>query len=340
LSSIDDEYFLHIDRVKVTISNPERNEGRIPLLNKIKITKEIYDLISNYIESTAFDTDSTTMISYKAVLKFRTDFFKDNKRLSDIKLRFASRIKKYNDTFTRANLDTLIKSFYYVIIEGKYKDFNIKQRLAPGDTRHLAFTSLLLQGVSPIEIAMLGGHTTLEAQCSYTNHVEYYIDSEILNFVGNRNIDTPVTSKRLKEIIINKTYTCPRFIADCSPTEDGIGYCTVDMENENELCDNVEYCIYCSKWWCEPTNENYIKVKNHIEHSSLDPLEKLLQEEKHFLSKLFSEARVINIEGLLELDKDTSEAVSQAILKLKSSADRIIFYKKSLLEISNKNLIK
>lgn len=335
LSIKDGEYFLHIARLKVTSSNPERKDGRIPLLSKIKITKEIYDLICDYIESTAFDTETETLISYKAMLKFRKDFY-ENKFQSDINLRYAISIKKYNNTFTRQNLKLLIDSFYDVIIAGKYKYSNIKRRLLPGDTRHLAFTSLLLQGVSPIEIAMLGGHTTLDAQSDYSSHVEYYIDSEILNFIGSINVDTFVTNKRLKDIIMNKPFTCPRFIADCSPTEDGIGYCTIDMENGVELCDNVEYCIYCDKWWCDPTNENYLKAKNYIQNSSLGPLKRVIQEEEQFLRKLLSEAKVENIEGLLELNKETEEAIKQAVLKLKSSADRIIFYKKSLLNVTNK----
>jgi len=295
--------------------------------------KEIYDLILEYIQSTAFDTDTKTLISYNATLKFRNAYFNENKQLeNDINLRYNVQTKMYNNAFTRNNLRDLINSFYDLVIEKKYKDFSINKRLKPGDTRHLAFMSLLLQGVSPIEIAMLGGHTTLDAQSRYTGHVEYYIDSEIINFIGNKNINISVTGKNLKEIIMNKSWSCPIFVADCSPTEDGIGYCTIDMITGTELCDDVEYCIYCKKWWCEPTNGNYIKAKKFIEDNSLGSLKQIIKEEEQFLFRLLSEAKVINVEGLLELDKTDDEAIKRSILKIRSSVDKIIFLKKSLLE--------
>jgi hypothetical protein len=334
LSSLDGEYYLHIGRVKVSSANAERKEGHIPLLHKIKITKEIFELVSRYIEITSFDANTKTLISYEASQKFRREFLKSKKMgTSELKLRHYTQTKKYNDTYTREDLVDLINNFYDVVIEGKYQDNSTEKRIAPGDTRHLAFMSLLLQGISPIEIAMLGGHTTLDAQFYYTGHVEYYIDSEILNYISNLNIDGTLMSKSLKEIIFSKSYTCPKLIDDCSLTEDGIGYCTIDFDKSVEVCDNVELCIYCSKWWCEPTNENYIKAKKYIEQSTVGPLKKKVAEEQQFLTKLFSCAKVINVEGLLDLDKESNIAIKQATLKLQSTADKIIFYRKSLLEM-------
>ena len=332
ISMNNDEYYLHIGRVKVSIPSTQRNEGRIPLLSKVKITKEIYQLIFKYIELTSFDTYTKTLVSYKAMLEFKKEFYKNQNKH---KLYF--KMKKYNDVFTRRDLENLLKSFYKVIIEDKYKDNSIEKKLNPGDTRHLAFMSLLLQGVSPIEIAMLGGHTTLESQSSYTSHIEYYIDSEILNFVGNLNIETSHSTKNLKEIVFNNPFLCPKMTSSCSPTEDGIGYCTLDSDNANEKCDNVEHCLFCSNWWCEPTNDNYIKAKHYIENNSVNPLKQVVVEEQKFLMNLLAEAKVMNIDGLLELEKESETSIKQATLKLKSDADKIIFYSKSLQDMFGKN---
>ena len=94
---------------------------------------------------------------------------------------FQPNENKYNPlVFNSENMNNLLKSFYTHIIENLYGCYvNNEDKLTLGDTRHLAFCSLYLQGMSPVEIAMLGGHTTLEMQDSYTNHVTYYIDDEI-----------------------------------------------------------------------------------------------------------------------------------------------------------------
>jgi len=60
--------------------------------------------------------------------------------------------------------------------------------------------------------------------------------------------------------------------------------------------------------------------------------EQIIKEEEQFLFRLLSEAKVINVEGLLELDKTDDEAIKRSILKIRSSVDKIIFLKKSLLE--------
>lgn len=327
-----ENYYLKIDRVK--IKNKSNNGGKIPLLNKVQITKSIYDLIVSYIDITSFDTDSTTLISYNA-LKY---FEKESSKLDlDIKVLWNGIKKSDTTSFNRMVLQRLLDSFYEVVIKGIYKDNNITAQLKIGDTRHLAFSSLVMQGLNPIEIAMLGGHRHLHSQDSYAGHVEYYIDSEILDFVSNRNIEKSISDKNLLKLIYSKSTVCPRFVADCYPTEEGIGYCTLDINSDNSLCDEVEICMFCSKWWCEPSNENYIKAKNFLESNVMSELKRTIEKEEDFLIQLLSNAKTINIDGLLELDKDYEEQVDIARLRLKSSVDKMIFLKQSLLNYNNEN---
>lgn len=330
----DGKYYLKIDRVK--IKNKNNKVGKIPLLNKIQITKEIFDLVSKYIEITNFDTETKTLISYNA-LKF---FEKESSELDlDTKVLWNGIMKGDTTAFNRVGLQRLLDSFYEIVINGIYKDEGISERLKVGDTRHLAFSSLVIQGLTPIEIAMLGGHRHLHSQDSYTGHIEYYIDSEILDFVGNKNIEKSISDRNLVKIIYSKPHTCPRFIADCYPTEEGVGYCTLDIYKDDTSCEDVEYCIFCSKWWCEPTNENYIKAKTFLESSAISELKKTIKEEEQFLIQLLSNAKTINVNGLLELDKEYEQQVSTARLKLRSSADKMIFLMQSLINYNIENTV-
>jgi len=319
-------YYLYINRIKVTKTNPT-----IPLLSRVEITKEIFNLIEYYKEITSFDTESLTLISYKAYIKYNKAY------MSKYKPEFISTLnesnnKKYTKMFTRGTLSRILKSFYRVIIKGIYEDNSITKELKIGDTRHLAFCSLMLQGVSPIEIAMLGGHTTLEAQCHYMGHADYYIESEIINYIGNNDVCKIISSKGLKGIIFNMPLTPHRSIGECIATEEGVGYCTLNLEEDISLCDNVLQCVYCSKWWCEPTNENFVKIRLFLENNVMASIQRSIQIEEQFLRKLLLQAKVVNISGLLEVDKCTDEKIRQTALNIKSSADRIVFYKTSLIE--------
>ena len=334
LSEKDGKYYLKIDRVK--IKDKSNKAGKIPVLNKIQITKEIFDLVSRYIEITNFDTETKTLISYNALKVFE----KGASELDlDTKVLWNGIMKGDTTAFNRVGLQRLLDSFYEIVINGIYKDEGITERLKVGDTRHLAFSSLVMQGLTPIEIAMLGGHRHLYSQDSYTGHIEYYIDSEILDFAGNKNIEKSISDRKLVKIIYSKPHTCPRFIADCYPTEEGVGYCTLDISKDDTSCEDVEYCIFCSKWWCEPTNENYIKAKTFLESNAMSELKKTIKEEEQFLIQLLSNAKTINVNGLLELDKEYEQQVSIARLKLRSSADKMISLMQSLINYNTENTI-
>src|SRR5699024_12041722 len=43
----------------------------------------------------------------------------------------------------------------------------------------------MMQGISPIEIARLGGHRTIAAQYHYSFHKEYWIDNEVFKLIKN-----------------------------------------------------------------------------------------------------------------------------------------------------------
>lgn len=340
----EDRYYLKINRAKVNLENRKvsvnHNSARIPLLKELEITKEIYYLIQEYIKETNFDKESKTLFSYKALVQFRRDYMSiKNNEEDDPLIFFMGEIKYDKNRFSTNSMKNLLYSFRKCIINQKYKT-SFDKDINLGDTRHLAFASLVFQGINPIDIAMLGGHTSLKTQDQYVGHARYYIDSEIADFVtGRKLIKEDQYSSLAKKIKKDTKWTPPRPLIDCYKTEDGVGYCTANRK-KGDKCDKVILCPYCSKWWCEPTNESFINIRKYIEEKHISPLMKLIDQQEKFLHKLITEAEVVNINGLLELEINDSEVIRETALKIRKNADRLLYFKKSLIEMKDKSLLK
>lgn len=92
--------------------------------------------------------------------------------------------------FTYQNLNTLLRYFYSQIIVFKYKytilyDKNIKylpdktiQFINLGDTRHIAFINLITEGISPLIVAMLGGHDNITTSSHYFSNIVSLIECQ------------------------------------------------------------------------------------------------------------------------------------------------------------------
>lgn len=330
LEKIDNKYYIKIKRIKIK----NKKKFSIPILNKIEITKEIYDLIENYIQVTSFDTDTTTLLAFYAQSIFR-HMYHNNYDIKEINNVLNSYKLKRKNVYIDKYLNNLINFFYDEIIEKKYKYLNIERRLRPGDTRHLAFSYLLLQGISPIEIAILGGHTCLESQDYYVSHTEYYINSEVFKFISNNEYTEEILNKNLKNIIFSKDEDFYIKIDENMKTEDGIGYCTANFE-KGDICEE-DICIFCSKWWCFPCNESYTKIKEYIEKKYILSQKEQLKCETNFLNVLFKRLNIINIDNLQTINNDDENELTQQIKKLKRIIDDIILFQKSLLDLDNLN---
>lgn len=167
-----EKYYIQLPRIK-------QNSKRVQIMDKVLIDEEMYQLISHYIDLTNQFGKTETLISYRSIMAAETS----NRGY------FQKNISQFN----RANLEKLIFRFYRTI-ERVY-DFKVEQeyQLRPNDSRHIAFISLMMQGYSPIEIARLGGHKTIETQLHYSNHKEYWIDCEVFKLmkkVKNTSLST------------------------------------------------------------------------------------------------------------------------------------------------------
>lgn len=331
----DNKFYLHIDRIKVTTpKNKRRHYYTIPLLRDIEITDDIYNLIDSYRDSVSSDSDRLTLLSYKKY-KEALDDYRSSKKLAKSP-NSTGKYKVYDNEFNREVLQRCVDLFYSEIIYGRYK-YTTQHTLTIGDTRHFAFCSLLLQGVSPLEIAMLGGHTSLTTQDSYTNHAEYIISSEMVTYLTKKNVKPEIDDKNLKSIIFRKSKTCPKDILLCYPTEDKIGYCTADFTQD--VCENRKRpCLFCNKWWCYPSNHNYIAAQEYVTKIKMESLREKLLNEEAFLSNLLEKARIVNIADLIELDKEYSAEITSQVSQIKSTADEILFLQKALVDFDSKNL--
>ncbi|MGG0457628.1 site-specific integrase [Bacillus wiedmannii] len=131
----------------------------------LPIPKELQNKIRQYLRLTSEYESSEYLISFEAFKKLT---------LKNIK----SSINYEQKIFTRDYLQKLIECFYMEVIKGEYK-LEINNQLKPGDLRHIAIISLMMQGYDRVEIERLAGHFDLNTQYSYGNHMKFWIDTDI-----------------------------------------------------------------------------------------------------------------------------------------------------------------
>lgn len=247
ISEENDGYYITLPRQKNPVT-----KRRIQVVDRLEISKDIFDLIEEYILLTNEFGKSKTLVSFRAntMLYSILGYSKNG----------AVKIKRNLNYFNRLNFDTLLKRFYKEIVYDEYNE-TVQREIRPNDTRHFAFCSLLMQGYTPIEIARLGGHTTVEAQYHYSNHTEYYIDIEVKKLIDGymkkdgelrgtfegQEISYDDIEKRSLQFPDNNT----RLPMD-------IGYCTDKLQR----CESEE-CMLCKNWWIHPVE--LIKIKPLIE---------------------------------------------------------------------------
>ncbi|RFB15074.1 site-specific integrase [Bacillus sp. HNG] len=256
ISEIDGRYYITLPRKKKPASH-----RRVQVVDTLEITKDIFDLIDGYIKLTIPYGESNTLISYRTVLTLEE--------------KNAPRKKRNMDYFNSAIFARLIKRFYRDIVYGIYNE-SIEREVRPNDTRHFAFCSLLMQGISPIEIARLGGHSTIEAQYHYSNHTEYFIDIEVKKLIdGFKRKDGELRGTTFEGNEITLEDIERRSIQ--FPTKDNktrlameIGFCIDELQR----CESEE-CMLCKHWWIHP--EELLEVKPLFEKKILERKQKIIE---------------------------------------------------------------
>lgn len=204
----DNSYYLKIERRK--LRNGVVKSKKIPKINTMKITHELYQLIKRYRDMVDPQGNSKYLLPYQAYSK--------HLKCSVQQKSLNRKIDK--DLLSPPLLRYLLKKFYIEIIEGVYKFNTIekssKETLADndiefinlGDTRHVAFCSMMLQGLNPLTIAQLGGHETLREQQFYHSHMDTFVDAHtyvlaraIKGKLNNRQINLDISEKTRKQTL-------------------------------------------------------------------------------------------------------------------------------------------
>ncbi|MDY0409804.1 site-specific integrase [Paracerasibacillus soli] len=201
----------------------------------------------------------------------------------------------------------------------------INRKIRPNDTRHFAFLNLMTQGYHPVEIARLGGHVSIYSQYHYHQHLEYWVDSEVLELMLKFSLNQNI-GQHTKEIFDEKEFK-KKFILRPSENKDvriplSIGYCT----DPNQNC-KVDDHVFCDAW--RISFEEYkekadiilkkINDKENMTKQLLQNLKDLYQiAMKGFKEGLYSEKNVLFNRELIETSKQLKHSLYQlAILKEK-----------------------
>lgn len=241
LSISEGKYYIKLPRKK-----QKKAKGKIQVIDKINIPKDLYQKIEDYKNRTNQFGKTKTLISFPSISQ---DEKVINRKLIPTK-------------FSSAIFRGLLSSFYEKIVFVKFEinlvneddidalDWNcITQKVRPGDTRHLAFINLKRQGYHPVEIARVGGHTSLQSQYHYFNHITNYVDLEILQLVTQ--IDLNSYYNKIKKESNNEYSLGTSFVEKYvlrpanTPTKIKMedGYCT----DPEQRC-KTEDCWECDSW--------------------------------------------------------------------------------------------
>ncbi|RID85313.1 hypothetical protein D1953_10845 [Peribacillus asahii] len=243
----DANFYIKLPRHKQKLNNKKH----IQIIDELKIPEELYRKIEEYKHRTESFGKTDTLISYLSI-----PHFVNRKYVSTF---HHTRLNphKYSLHIFRRHLEV----FYEEVVFGEYNvrlsegassidELSITQRLLPGDTRHLAFLNLNRQGYHPVEIARLGGHVSIHSQNHYFNHVQSFVDLEILELITNVELDgyqnkmTDTDSKQEQAISMS---FIEKYVLRPSRTDFKLklidGYCT----DAYQRC-KVEDCWECDAW--------------------------------------------------------------------------------------------
>lgn len=189
---------IHVERRKN--KNGRVKYKTIDFLKDIPISKELASLIEEYLDYTKDENTSDYFLSYQTYDRLTNKISGVNKKVDMI--------------VTLRQLRGLLEMFYIEVVSKKYGYTYISKDIAStmddlpddiieiiqlGDTRHIAFCSMMLQGFNPLTIAQIGGHHSLTEQTSYCSHLDSFIKSHtyILAKSMKNKLNINMTSKDL-----------------------------------------------------------------------------------------------------------------------------------------------
>ncbi|MCM3023639.1 site-specific integrase [Heyndrickxia ginsengihumi] len=320
LIEVDDGFLLKLPRKK-------QNNRRIQVIDSILIPKRLVEAINAYKNSTDRYGNSSTLISYLS-LPFQKHYLdqKINSESFDSNI-FSYVLHDFYDEIVckRYGFKIMEQEEVKAIEQGLSLNKVINRKIRPNDTRHFAFLNLMTQGYHPVEIARLGGHVSIYSQYHYHQHLEYWVDSEVMELMLKFNLNRNI-GQHTKDIFDEKEFK-EKFILRPSENKEvhiplSIGYCT----DPNQNC-KVEDHVFCDAW--RITFEEY-KEKADIIMKKMNEKENVTKQLifnlknlnhiaiKGYKNDLHSEKNVLFNRELLETSKQLKHSLYQlAMLKEK-----------------------
>lgn len=311
------KYYIHIERVK---SRADRKKHSVPIMTEFQIPKTLFEFISDFIDCANEIDSSSYLVSDSFYIKQLPRDYKRNKQ--------KITLSKFSWLFGMFEKEVVEDIYHYEIVAlGMVESNNQIERIRLGDTRHLAFMNMLMQGLNPLYIQRIGGHYTLEEQLSYCNHLDTftsaktYVLSKMLNNkneVYYRNYSDNVDwglKQTEKELLGSKFYQLPK-------VKDGAGRCASTNFPTDCKC---EECLFCEYFIPEKdVAQTYISElrQNNLQNIEIkkELLKKLLKEqikdEKEIgtvsrnLASLINQEMILNA-YTLNLEKGGNELCDQ-----------------------------
>lgn len=205
-----DSFFIEDGRpyVKVKRAKVRDKQHEVPVLDKIGISKDIYDLFDRY------RTQNAANLPEGSSFLFSVSIFNSKYDLALLVEREGYIGSRLMYILFHAFLDEVVtKQFGYTVID-KGGDLNLADNeieyFQYGDSRHIAFLNLLLTDYSPYTIAQIGGHTTIHQQMHYYDHMNMYLESKA--FVMAKEARLPVKTIA-KEFDIREKYALSKAVS-------------------------------------------------------------------------------------------------------------------------------
>ncbi|OBA06006.1 hypothetical protein A9P44_03550 [Paenibacillus polymyxa] len=236
LSSHDGKFTITIPREK------QKGNGDIEITNTLQITKEIYDLIDEYLLLQSEIEKSEYLLAYMPYNLFIPK-----------PIRKAAKNKRNRtDKMDNSQMQELLHDFYEEVVGKKFGYPNI-ERVRLGDTRHFAFCNMMLQGYNALTIARIGGHLHLKSQLSYSRHLDYFAEarvrilSETIKRNRDQNLGDTILSSTNGLIIKSKIRK-----GEISSIAIQGGFC-----KDNSFPINcIDDCIFCTHFQLDLTNKS------------------------------------------------------------------------------------
>lgn len=296
----NEKFYIHIERIK---SKSDRKNHDVPIMTEFQIPEVLFEFISDFIDYANEIDSSGYLVSDGFYIKQLTRNYKRNKE--------KITLQKFNHLFQMFEKEVVEGIYHYEIVAlgAVEKDKQI-ERIRLGDTRHLAFMNMLMQGLNPLYIQRIGGHYTLEEQLSYCSHLDTFTSAKTYalskmlnnkNEVYYRNYSDNVDwglKQTEKELLGAKFYQLPK-------VKDGAGRCTSTNFPIDCKC---EECLFCEHFIPEKdVAQTYISElkQNNLQNIEIkkELLKKLLKEqikdEKEIGTVSMNLAALINQEMIL-----------------------------------------